>query len=138
MHRFHAEYHLNRNSGYYFLSFFLLFSLVSRFVQLFIVKLLVACFCKLITFILAKTTESFFSQGLNFMVWTFHGVKCFMAAMTFFTAWKIFTLAMTLSQRETFHSGRDYFHAVFMTWRRNFTHIPIIFFNFTPWSVKFR
>ena len=70
------------------------------------------------------------------MAWTFHGVKCFTAAMTFFTAWKIFTLAMTFSRRETFHSGRDFFHAVFTAWRRNFTHIPIIFFHFTPWSVK--
>lgn len=122
MHRFHAEYHLNRNSGYYFLFFFLLFSLVSRFLQLFIVKLLVACFCKLITFTLAKTTESFFLSrikfhGVNFSRCEmfhggydlFHGVKNFHSGNDFFTAWNISLWPWLFSRRV--HGMKEKFHS---------------------------
>ena len=122
MHRFHAEYHLNRNSGYYFLFFFLLFSLVSRFLQLFIVKLLVACFCKLIRFTLAKTTESFFHSrikfhGVNFSRCEmfhggydlFHGVKNFHSGNDFFTAWNISLWPWLFSRRV--HGVKEKFHS---------------------------
>ena len=62
---------------------------MSRFLQLFIVKLLVACFCKLITFTLAEDYRvvNFFLSRI-----IFHGVN--------------------FSRCEMFHGGYDHFHGV--------------------------